>query len=134
MNVAASRANDYVNPSAVAALSFLQNVQVVKTLVTRAMLDSVIVADAIPATLFQFAQLAMRGQFVTDITIDLAPRSGVSRSGWFQIKYTPEAGSTESVTREVRFPTYENAGHFVGVSQPRELLEDVAALVASPRP
>jgi pimeloyl-ACP methyl ester carboxylesterase len=121
----------YSYPSAISALSFLQNVQWVKTLVTRAMLDGVIVADAVPATLLQFSRVALKSQFVTDITVDLAPRPGVTRSGWFKIQYAPAAGSTESVTREIRFPTYENAGHVVSISQPRELLEDVASLVTS---
>jgi pimeloyl-ACP methyl ester carboxylesterase len=133
-NTEARFANDFIAPSAIASWVFLQNTQWVNTLITRAMLDSVIVADAVPATLLTFSLESLGGEFVTDITVDLAPRAGVARPGWFKVTYAPEAGSTVPLVREVRFPTYDNAGHVVSISQPRELLEDVASFVRSPRP
>lgn len=95
--------------------AFLANLQGgVRTFITDARYDAVIYAPAIPATLQSFAS----------VTIDAAPRAGVARPGWFTVTFAPDAGTATSI--EVRFPPYDDSGHFVALAQSQALHDDVA--------
>jgi len=56
--------------------------------------------------------------------VDREPRPGVDRPGWFRVKLPANANLEQTV--EVRFPTYEDAGHMVTVRQGPDLADDVA--------
>jgi hypothetical protein len=85
----------------------------VRMFITDARYDSVIYSPAIPALLEQVATVA----------VDTAPRPGVARPGWFTVTFP--AGTPI----EVRFPPYDDSGHFVSVAEPQHLHDDVEAWV-----
>jgi hypothetical protein len=111
-------------PTTASAQAFVDNVRTVKTFITNALLDDVIIAAAIPATL---AQQSFGG------VIDSSPRPGVARPGWFSVDLPaqPDTGAPAQ-TVEVRFPTYAQSGHPVATSQPADLAADVEAWLTSP--
>lgn len=92
---------------------FLENLLLVKTLMTQAALDLVIFSPAIPAAARMFEQ-------VTDVAV---------AADSFTITYAADSfeGVTAGTTRTVAWPPYETAGHSVTVSQPDKFAEDVAA-------
>lgn len=111
--------------------AFLANLQGgVRTFVTDARYDSVIYAPAIPKTL----------QTLASVSLDTAARPGVARPGWFTVAFSQDggyadggaatagaadAGTTSAI--EIRFPPYDDSGHFVALAQAQALHDDVAA-------
>lgn len=104
----------------------------VQTFITDARYDAVIYAPAIPAALEQFGA----------VTVDTTARAGVARPGWFTVSFDPDGGAAAlesdqdggpAPAIEIRFPPYDDSGHFVAVAQPQALHDDVAAwLLATP--
>ena len=94
----------------------------VRTFVSDARYDGSIYSPAIPAAL----QTALQGLAVVDV--DTAPRAGVARPGWFTVQFTADGGAAPSI--EVRFPPYDDSGHFVALAQPQALHDDVATWIA----
>jgi hypothetical protein len=110
---------------------FLKNLLHVNTFVTRALLDLAIVADSlpfalqtyIPSPMNQNALASVEGdEAIVEVKTDLETANGEARPGHIEVTYRNLVGSN---VRRIRFPTYENAGHQVANSSPRELLEDV---------
>jgi hypothetical protein len=87
----------------------------VRTFISDARYDSVIYAPAIPAVLRQ----------VATVVVDTSPRPGVARPGWFTVSFPQGGGPGPAI--EVRFPPYDDSGHFVAVAEPQHLHDDVAA-------
>ena len=131
-NDAARLALDFDYPSAVAGLTFLENLLVVDTFVTRALLEGVIIADAVPETLQTFGATALTVPAVSSIVTDVAPRTCVMRPGWFTVNYVANSviGSTATDIRVVRFPSYNDAGHMTTVTHAAEFRVDVAAFLS----
>jgi hypothetical protein len=92
----------------------------VRAFVSDARYDGSIYAPAIPAALAQIAT----------VTVDTSPRPGVARPGWFRVALAADAG-TANAPNEVRFPAYNDSGHFVALAQPGALHDDVAAWIAA---
>jgi hypothetical protein len=93
----------------------------VRTFISNARYDSVIYSPAIPAEL----------QEVGTVVVDISPRPGVARPGWFTVSFPEDGGMASPI--EVRFPPYEESGHFIGVAEPQHLHDDVADwLLAGP--
>ena len=112
----------------------LQNLRYVHTFITRALLDPVIVADAIPEVLNKYSQFT-NPQALSSVTLDVAPRDGVARPGWITVTYTGAWPDTVAGdTRTIRFPTYRDSGHMVTVSSPTELFADVQQFVQQTMP
>lgn len=103
---------------------FLRNLPHVETFITRALLDSVINADRLPAALAEF--VAEPDAILAEVTLDLDERPGIERPGWIQLRYTGNQFEVQpNTSRVIRFPTYRDAGHAVSASNPRELYLDI---------
>jgi hypothetical protein len=90
----------------------------VRTFISDARYDSVIYAPAIPLLLQQ----------VATVVRDTSPRPGVARPGWFTVTFPEGRGVAPAI--EVRFPPYDDSGHFIAVAEPQHLHDDVAAWMA----
>lgn len=119
---------------------FLKNLRGVHTFITRALLDATIVSDAIPPILGHFIPsrdernpYAVSGSSVAlaAVELDLSTEQGLARPGHIDVTYLPESKGASAPTRRIRFPTYENAGHTVAASSPRELFDDVRAFLCT---
>lgn len=107
---------------------FLRNLVHVKTFVTRALLDSVINADRLPAALAEFA--SEDDAPISGVALDVEPRDGYARPGWITITYTGRQFDVEpNAVRVIRFPTYADAGHAVSACDPEGLFLDVRDFV-----
>jgi hypothetical protein len=62
------------------------------------------------------------------VVVDSAPRPGVARPGWFTVAFAEDGGFAPTI--EVRFPPYDESGHFVALAEPQALHDDVAAWIA----
>ncbi len=91
----------------------------VRTFISDARYDESIYAPAIPAALQQ----------VATVTVDTAPRPGVARPGWFTVTFGEDGGVAPPI--EVRFPSYQESGHFVALAEPQALHDDVIAWIES---
>lgn len=112
---------------------FLRNLVHVETFITRALLDSVINADRLPAALAEF--VAESDAILAGVTLDLDERLGVERPGWIHVRFTGnESDAQPDASREIRFPTYRDAGHAVSASNPRELFLDVRDFMQATTP
>jgi len=96
--------------------AFIENLRTVRTFITDARYDLAIYAPAIPAIL---QDMGLGG------AIDTSPRPGVARPGWVRVNLPAEDGGGPGTTVEVRFPSYDNSGHEVAVTQPADLAADV---------
>jgi hypothetical protein len=105
-----------------ATTPFLDNLRWVRTFITNARYDLVIYAPAIPAAM---TALGVPTQFVT------AARPGVSRPGWLEASLPP-SGDAKAASVEIRFPTYDQAGHAVATRQGADLAADVQAWLQGP--
>ncbi|MBN1606724.1 MAG: hypothetical protein JW940_08825 [Polyangiaceae bacterium] len=114
--------------TALDGMFFLENLRYVNTLITRAELDAVVISDGIPDVLRWYVD-GTTPPIVTDVTVDLATRDGVARSGWITVTYGQMPGVDSGETRVIRFPTYRDCGHMVSVSSPAELYEDVRTFI-----
>lgn len=115
---------------------FFKNLRGVHTFITRALLDGVILSDAIPLILGSYAADSgrddARPDLVQSVVATHAPVTGVARPGHIDVTYIRSATDPSSTVRRIRFPTYENAGHEVAASSPRELSEDVLEFLCAP--
>jgi len=114
-------------------LFFLQNLRYVHTFITRAELDPVVVSDAIPGVL-DWYRLHVNPPPVTQVALDLAPRSGTARPGWITVTYGTLSDIAPGEQRIIRSPTYDDAGHVVSVSSPSDLYADVRDFLQETRP
>jgi len=94
---------------------FLDDVRFARLFLTNARWDSVIYTPAIPH-LLETAQIPTR--------VDTEPRAGFARPGWIRTSL-PKIGSQPAQEVEIRFPSYDSAGHMVAVSQGADLADDV---------
>lgn len=94
---------------------FLDNLIHVDTFITRAALDIVLYAPALPQA------LAMISDQVITAEVDDSPRAGEERPGWLTLRFADQS------SRVIRFPRYDAAGHTVTLTQPLELSRDVGA-------
>jgi pimeloyl-ACP methyl ester carboxylesterase len=97
---------------------FLVDLVHVRTFITNAKYDMTAWTPAIPGALAFYAGL------VAGVRIDTTARAGVARTGWIEVSYAEDIGVDPAV-REIRFPSYEDAGHAVPVRASAELLADV---------
>jgi hypothetical protein len=89
---------------------------------TNARYDMVIHTPSIPVLLDEAGFPAM---------VDMSPREGEARPG--RIRVTLSAMDTEPAKNiEIRFPTYDDSGHMVSVTQGGDLADDVSAWLAEP--
>jgi len=103
------------------ATAFLRNVVYVDTFLTNAAYDLVIWGPSIPETLKQFPA------YVANVTTDDAQPANADRPGVVIVEYANGAfGLGPGEKRTIRFPYYDDACHTVPLSQPVEMLADVA--------
>ena len=98
--------------------NFLADLVHVNTFITNAKYDMVVWTPAIAPGLASFTGT------VSSAVIDSAPRTGITRPGWIKVTYAPDVIPAPT-TREIRLPTYGNAGHTVSIRDPANLLADV---------
>ena len=112
-------------PSVPSAAIFVANLRHVRTFITHARYDGVVLTAAIPA--------ALQTEGLT-VTLDTSPRPGVARPGWFRVALPALEGDTTAPAKtvEVRFPDYDDSGHPVASGQPADLAADVQAFLQSP--
>jgi hypothetical protein len=97
--------------------SFMRNLAFVRTFITNAMQDAVIIPRAIVRAIAE-------ERLASDVAID--PSGGVARPGWIRM-VLPPIGSSRASGKPIaiRFPTYEKSGHAVAVTEGIELANDV---------
>ncbi len=105
----------YVEQNTSMAYWFLDALRYGRAFLTHARWDGVIYTPAIPHVFEQ-------GGVPTHI--DTAPRPGVARPGWIALTL-PKSGHLPKKPVEIRFPSYDAAGHMVAVSQGSALADDV---------
>jgi hypothetical protein len=98
--------------------NFLTDLGYVKTFITNAKYDMVVWTPALAPGLASFTSS------VASTVIDSAPRTGIARPGWIKVTYL-QGVVPAPTTREIRFPTYSNAGHMVSARDSANLLADV---------
>jgi Serine carboxypeptidase len=94
---------------------FLDDLAYAHLFLTHARWDGVIYTPSIP---YVFQQAGV------PVTIDTTPRPGYARPGWIDISL-PAQGSLPASDVEIRYPSYDSAGHMVAVSQGGDLADDV---------
>jgi hypothetical protein len=97
---------------------FLSDLRYVRSLITNARYDGVVYGPSIVGTL-------------PNANLDTTPRNGEARPGRIHVS-VPASGSDPATTAEIRFPNYDDSGHFVTVTQGADLADDVAAWLAEP--
>ena len=96
---------------------FLDDLRHARLFLTHARWDGVIYTPAIPYVLEQAA---------IHVTTDTAPRAGVARPGWLRFDVPASDGEPKHPV-EVRFPSYDDSGHMVAVTQGTDLADDAEA-------
>jgi hypothetical protein len=93
---------------------FLDDLLYARLFLTHARWDGVIYTPSIPYVLENAG---------IHTTVDTAPRAGFARPGW--IRFTDEtADGKTKVPVEIRFPSYDDSGHMVAVTQGSDLAAD----------
>ncbi len=105
---------------------FLENTAWVETFATNAAADIVVFTPALPRA------LGLHTTILSGSAHDTTGPAGAARPG--QIVLTYRAGSvpgSTATTRTIRFPRYATSGHAVTMTEPGEMLDDVAAWIKS---
>jgi hypothetical protein len=127
-----------VNSNFAFAKIFLEDLLHVNTFITRALLDTVVISDAIPAILGTHNATEGYGtsdedEFViTDVTVSAADVDGVGCDGPIDTTYLYVAEDGTRPIRRIRFPTYRDAGHMVARHSPKELFDEVKEFLCAP--
>lgn len=120
---------------------FLKNLRGVHSFITRALLDTAVVSDAIPWHLQAYGPwlhpenpytIGGEGGLLASVNVEYSAGKGVARPGHIDVTYLPESQQPSGLARRIRFPTYENAGHMVASASPKELFEDVREFLCAP--
>ncbi|MEZ4453387.1 MAG: hypothetical protein R3B09_28240 [Nannocystaceae bacterium] len=102
---------------------FLRVIATVEALTTDARLDQVVAIQNLPGV------LEARGDAVSAVSYDAAPRPGVERPGWFEVEYAPGWAPEGVSAREIRAPRYDHSGHAITLDESALLLADIKAWV-----
>jgi hypothetical protein len=101
----------------------------VETFATDAAWDVVVYAAALPEA------LALYTDMLSGTRIDRPGAPGVARPGKIVLDYLPASvPGYAGGQREIRFPRYLLSGHAVTMTEPAEILEDVAAWMEAAGP
>jgi hypothetical protein len=98
---------------------FLKNVSHVHTFITNAAYDLQVYAPAIPSALAKHTDILKSSRHIQ--------AGSQTRPGQIKLDYKPSAfpDLPNLTTRTIRFPSYDQSGHAVSLSQPIELFTDV---------
>jgi hypothetical protein len=105
---------------------FLKNVAHVKTFITNAAWDLVIYSEAIPPALARYTDILTSSQHERE------QPENVNRPGQIQLEYRSDAFTDlpAAGARTIRFPIYAESCHAVSLTQPEDLIHDVALWLA----
>jgi len=105
---------------------FLENAAWVETFATNAAFDIVVFTPALPEALAGYTTI------LTEARLDGSRPAGAARPGEIRLVYRAGAvPGAPSSARTIRFPRYPSSGHAVTLTEPAEMLDDVAVWLAS---
>jgi len=108
---------------------FLENLPLVRTLITDARHDLMIYPDALPPSLARYTDL---------VKTSTVQRPCPDCDATIAVEYQPSAAARLRLafprTQAIWFPRYQDAGHSVAAGMPKKLVDDVEAWMAGSKP